>query len=278
MSVSFQDLIVICATTVPAVSALFSKFWLNLIQRLWFKNIKMDNVDRIAVETQRPEIVLSTGSRSAPKITSFGYDVPECPSYRVPCATSVPEITEETPNVPVVHSAQCARSQSESSLCTCSASGGSGGNGSGPGSGLTYAVVHASDYRPPVCGCLKFTAVETHASDESSDETGEKHEEQQKREPQEKRGSQPLRNGKGGSKKKLTFSDDDEKILDYAEMEPEPVCEKPYCPLFHQLIILAVLIVLLSLAVAFHTIYEFTHPKKYASPVNISVYHNSLNY
>lgn len=284
MSASFQDLIVICAATVPAVSVLFSKFWLNLFQRLWFENIKMDTVDRLAVETQRPEIVLNTGSRSAPKITSFGYDVPECPTYKfdpAACATSVSEITNETPNVPVVHSTECDRSRSEGSICTCSASGSSGGGGNGPGAGMTYAVVHASDYKPPVCGCMSFTAYDV-SSEEVEEE--EKREMEQKREPQEKRGSQVSRNGKGGDKKKkkVSFSDgggdDDEKMLDYVEMEPEPVCEKPYCPLFHQLIILAVLIVLLSLAVAFHTIHEFMHPKKYALPVNISVYHNSLNY
>lgn len=84
---------------------------------------------------------------------------------------------------------------------------------------------------------------------------------------------------KGDKKrKKVSFGSDIDKIWHLKEVEPEDLesfCERPYRPLALQLVIAAVFIFALSIAAAIYTLSESKYPKRYAYPVNISVWHNN---
>lgn len=267
----------------------------------------MDEIDRIAVEVSKSHIVTSAechlvANKDTEKLSFGGYDVPECASYVPP----VPKTPNETPNVPVIHSDECSRSKPSGSVCTC-------GAGAKCGTGLTYAVVEKSNYdqqfekKKPnrvACPCCLYYYTEEKEKDGESAIEPPADNKNQRRSPiwydpvcdcdefkkwlgkKDEEEEKPSREKMGGGKKKVSFSDgyggdDIEKLSNYYEMEPEPepTCEKPYCPLLYQVIILAVLILSLSLMVAFHTVHEFTHhQKRHTLPVNITVFHNSLNY
>lgn len=260
----------------------------------------MDRVDKLAVEEPKPHIVTSAEwnllvDNRIKATLSAGYDVPECGSYIPP-----PKPSNESSNVPVVHSDKCSRSKSSGSLCTC-------GAGAKYGSGMTYVVVEKSEYdqqlekkqndRLDMEKKEKKDGESVNKPDNKNrrrsrilcdpvvDSNDEFKEWLARKDDDDEEEEKPSREKTGGGKKNVSFSgvdggDDIEKLSNYYEMEiePEPTCEKPYCPLFYQVIILVVLVLSLSLTVAFHTVYELTHQKRHGPPVNISVFHNSLNY
>lgn len=73
--------------------------------------------------------------------------------------------------------------------------------------------------------------------------------------------------------------DDVDKIIRVMDMEAE--CERPYRSFFYQLVVLTVLILALTVAVAVYTVYEFRHlyPNlgDHTAPINITVWRNTLN-
>lgn len=86
-------------------------------------------------------------------------------------------------------------------------------------------------------------------------------------------------------KKRVIFKNESEMAdvdKDICGCDLEAECERPYRSIFYQLVVMTVLILALTVAVAVYTVYEFRHlyPNygDHTAPINITVWRNILNY